>query len=711
MENISFRQLITASNPIKGFSCGYEKKNNVSNSILITTSAEIYVYSLTRQECVNQWSLGSDFGNIITQPAIQNPSTQMFYVGQNNKTIYSWKFDNDSVSNWNKINISQGLFAIIAHPLLKQFILAITLNGSLFVCESDSIKQKQEIESIETLAYTYQLLKDTTLYISILAKKNENYFIVPYSVTMENDHICITTLPSHPLYTEKNCVPMSISMHPSKNIMCVLYNNGQLYTYTYFYTLDVNNHFDVTLERCLYQFTIDGLINVVNSSKKLKSNTKMTVNISQKVDIIAINDDYVLIPSSATDKNLQLFDLQYGILRSRVSLPSVPSSLYYTPSLHSLLVSYTMNEEEKNNENLNTIGVYLASFQLEPSCLSYAAKTTIDNTMLSDIYPDIICIDKSTQVSELGYYDQEKWEKKLNKEIDHEGEECQQIYKDIMEDKTMTDDIFEQSLLKYLSYQKLKGKKLGNILLSQSFIIKCVNRCIKTDHCLYDSFYALLYTYQVSNVAHPDLLRYLCQHTDLPMVQHAIKFIRDITERELVYILNWLVKDVSMDNINTFLEKIQKLQPNQTEIIKRKLVFYYIFPYIVNKRFNMTLLSEQLSTLSVDIVFFYLQLLTQLLYEVDKPKGRAISTQFLSVSQVFDWILCILDTHLYNIIIQANQNHNYFLILNELETVLDDYSNVGDLAYSVRGILSHIEEKIRLPVSALPIYGIEEIPF
>lgn len=117
METTSTRQILKVINPVIGFHwVTVSEKTNLTFAI-ITTTSDIYVYSPSTQEFVNQWSISQDLSKRLTIPAVLNRITRywaflmdwgafrFFYTVQANRTVYIWSDKMDTVSSWKKVQV------------------------------------------------------------------------------------------------------------------------------------------------------------------------------------------------------------------------------------------------------------------------------------------------------------------------------------------------------------------------------------------------------------------------------------------------------------------------------------------------------------------------------------------------------------------------------------------------------------------------------
>ena len=115
------------------------------------------------------------------------------------------------------------------------------------------------------------------------------------------------------------------------------------------------------------------------------------------------------------------------------------------------------------------------------------------------------------------------------------------------------------------------------------------------------------------------------------MVEQAIRYIRDLSgispsfslipvEKDIVYIIRYLLFSAKDEDFAEFLKKKELYKENYTAIDCQKMyvfpvnfiffpsTYYYLFPYLINKRFSTPLLSSYFSKFDINIIIFILQL-------------------------------------------------------------------------------------------------------
>ena len=371
--------------------------------------------------------------------------------------------------------------------------------------------------------------------------------------------------------------------------------------------------------------------------------------------------------------SLQLWDIQYepelvrytiryGILRSVQSLSAPVTACAYSSFQHALLLA-TQQEESATV----SYAIQLCAVTVQSSTLAGAVQSTIQNPIQTN-FPHILTLSKNIHNINVGYNDSQKWEEEIKREIDMEEPEYRDIYMAVMEEKPMTDEEFETNILHYFQYQCKLHKDLSKVFFSQKFVMNCLKRCCLKDHCLYEPLFTLFRTSQVSINSYNDLIPYLCSHCDLVMVEQAIRYIRDLSEKDIAYIIRYLLFSAKDEDFAEFLKKKELYKENYTAIDCQKMyvfpvnfiffpsTYYYLFPYLINKRFSTPLLSSYFSKFDINIIIFILQLSSQLLFDYDRSKPRVSCLDAVPLTQFYVWIGTLLDSHLYDIIFYAKKD-------------------------------------------------------
>lgn len=696
METTSTRQILKVINPVIGFHwVTVSEKTNLTFAI-ITTTSDIYVYSPSTQEFVNQWSISQDLSKRLTIPAVLNRITRFFYTVQANRTVYIWSDKMDTVSSWKKVQMTDDVVGLMTNDLLGENVLLLTKRGHLSLLnQKDNEKELWTLKNMEVMSFASANVKKS-VYLAVLGKRGDQYIIqtLVLSKNQQNEFISVPSFTYQiPASTE---IPVSMEILPSLNRLVLLFSNGEMKVYSLY--MNQEGQQEILLDEQLFQFerVLEGFKETgYEAKKKKKTDTALSPEFTR------IQDSYILLSTPS----LQLWDIQYGILRSVQSLSAPVTACAYSSFQHALLLA-TQQEESATV----SYAIQLCAVTVQSSTLAGAVQSTIQNPIQTN-FPHILTLSKNIHNINVGYNDSQKWEEEIKREIDMEEPEYRDIYMTVMEEKPMTDEEFETNILHYFQYQCKLHKDLSKVFFSQKFVMNCLKRCCLKDHCLYEPLFTLFRTSQVSINSYNDLIPYLCSHCDLVMIEQAIRYIRDLSEKDIVYIIRYLLFSAKDEDFAEFLKKKELYKENYTAIDCQKITYYYLFPYLINKRFSTPLLSSYFSKFDINIIIFILQLSSQLLFDYDRSKPRVSCLDAVPLTQFYVWIGTLLDSHLYDIIFYAKKDPQLMQLLHDLDNYINEYKALSDTCYNVRAILTHIEEKVSLPVSAIPIYTIEEIPF
>jgi len=687
----------------------------------------VHVYNINDQKCLKSWSVKPGFK--FSQPAIQHPKTEKFYVLQKNK-IHCWSIDSDLEKGLSK-EISKSLFTLKA-SIHFPHIVAISKDGQVAIL-NETLNYVQNFQSVnrtlnkdanKDIFWVHSVDKEKMVHILTCGVENGQFLLDIFTI----DPIELTTQHNFTVVfqpSEKDIYPIGCTFDDINHQFILSWSN---YVWELFeiplLEYDLKREFiTLTPKRSVPMAGYESTMGDYSKSIKKKS------DLFGKSGFVAtvVQPSFIAFAGMKQSSNIiTVWDVKYGTLQAEQILERntfEPSQLTDTFRLNLISIKsssgdYIILADVTSvwacNVNLSTLSLLSVVGKMNETAnhLSPAGIKTFVTP------PSLVIGNVSNDLES----DPAFWQGELEKA---EKKEQRTLNLLMSSDKTRTEEQFNQHFFSYVESKKvqlsrivpaeqsddedddstLKGqiKDAITIDVSHHFAIQVLSRCFTEPNFFPERVVEFMISTKMVSASETKILRKLIDKKQLNLIEKSLIHIVDIPEPDLVRLIKYFISEVQESDIQDFLDK------KQTKNLifdgdSPKRFFLYL---ITSAPRNDIFLQGSLKALKAEEVLTLLQFLTEMLqryslhHEVNLK--AVINTRIPTYAQVLDWVSVVLDSHFTQLVL-AKESH---AMLKELQTLIAHEVDICDKIESLPGRISHLLNKFNPPAKKPSSYSIE----